>query len=41
VRIAISAGDWILEPAYQAPSAMPPTTPRTAKRTFTRFEAMT
>ncbi len=25
VRAAISAGDWILEPMYQAPSAMPPT----------------
>src|SRR5262245_34529231 len=41
VRAAISAGDWILEPAYQAPSAMPPTKPRTAHRTFTRLEATT
>jgi hypothetical protein len=41
VRAAISAGDWILEPMYQAPSAMPPTTPRIAQRTFMRFAAMT
>src|SRR5215510_1447613 len=41
VRAAISAGDWILEPVYQAPSAMPPTKPRTAHRTFTRLEATT
>src|SRR3981081_4833206 len=40
VRAAISAGDWILEPMYQAPSAMPPTTPRIAQRTFTRFVTM-
>ena len=40
VRAAISAGDWILEPMYQAPSAMPPTTPRMAQRTFTRFATM-
>jgi hypothetical protein len=25
---------------YQAPSAMPPTTPKIAQRTFTRFAAM-
>src|SRR6266536_810066 len=37
VRAAISAGDWILEPMYQAPSAMPPTTPKIAQRIFTRF----
>ena len=41
LRNAISAGDWILEPAYQAPTAMPPTSPRTAHRTFTRFIATT
>jgi len=40
VRAAISAGDWILEPMYQAPSAIPPTTPKIAQRTFTRFAAM-
>jgi hypothetical protein len=40
VRAAISAGDWILEPMYQAPSAMPPTTPRMAQRIFTRFVTM-
>src|SRR6266436_5224911 len=38
VRAATSAGDWILEPMYQAPSAMPPTTPTMAQRTFTRLE---
>src|SRR4051794_8747775 len=37
VRAAISAGDWILEPMYQAPSAMPPTTPRMPQRMFTRL----
>src|SRR5262247_499632 len=34
VRAAISAGDWILEPAYQAPSAKPQARPRTVQRTF-------
>src|SRR5262245_4451336 len=37
VRAAISAGDWILEPAYQAPSAKPQARPRTVQRMLTRF----
>src|SRR5215475_12668522 len=41
VRAAISAGDWILEPTYQAPIAMPPTRPKTVQRTVTRLVAMT
>src|SRR5215813_14449987 len=40
VRAAISAGDCILEPANQAPIAVPQTTLRTAHKTFTRFVAI-
>src|SRR5215510_2396658 len=40
VRAAISAGDWIREPAYQAPSAVPPTTPNTVQRMVARFVVM-
>src|SRR5258706_16374428 len=40
VRAATSAGDCILEPAYQAPLPMPQTTLRPPQRTFKPFVTM-